>query len=351
MHFRDRPINEIGEFALIEHIVAVLGTSARGAGQGVIRGIGDDAAVLQQAPGLRLLAACDMLVEGRHFDLAYFTPQQVGWKALAVNLSDIAAMGGRPRWAMVSLALRPDLTVGFVEDFYLGMVELAEKYGVIIVGGDTCSSPDGLVIDVSILGEISRNAVAYRSGAHPEDLILVTGFLGQAAAGLASFQEASRLSVAGVEGLRRAHLSPEPRVREALALIRSGLVGAMNDVSDGLASELHEIVQASGCGARIWANRLPIDQATAAMAGRLQVDPLHWALYGGEDFELLFTVRGGKGLPLKLKNLTRAVQRATGTPVRVIGKINPQVGEVILVHPDERLEHLAPAGYNHFKGR
>lgn len=349
MHFRDRPIKEIGEFALIEHIVEVLGTTARGAGQGVIRGIGDDAAVLQQTPGLRLLAACDMLVEGRHFDLAYFTPQQVGWKALAVNLSDIAAMGGRPRWAMVSLALRPELTVGFVEDFYLGMAELAEKYGVMIIGGDTCSSPDRLVIDVSILGEASRSAVAYRSGARPEDLLLVTGFLGQAAAGLVSFQETSPLPAAGVEVLRRAHLSPEPRVREALALIRSGLVGAMNDISDGLASELHEIAQASGCGAEIWANRLPIDRATAAMAEGLQVDPLPWALYGGEDFELLFTVRGGKGLPLKLKILTRAVERATGTPIRVIGRINAQAGDVTLIQPDGQTEPLVPGGYNHFK--
>ena len=352
MYLRERRIKDTGEFALIEHIVKVLGTSAYGVGQGVIRGIGDDTAVLQQAPGVRLLASCDMLVEGRHFDLAYFTPRQVGWKALAVNLSDIAAMGGRPRWALVSLALRPDLTVGFVEDLYLGIAELAEQHGVVIVGGDTCSSPDRLIIDVSILGEASRYEVAYRSGARDKDMILVTGYLGQAAAGLAHLQKKEIIPpLDGLDVLHQAHLVPEPRVRESAELMRSGLVGAMNDISDGLTSELYEIIQASGCGARIWAERLPIDETTLHLARQLGVDPLDWVLNGGEDFELLLTVKGGKGYPIKIKSLSHAVKRLTGTPLSVIGRILPQHEGMSIVLPDGRIEVLKPGGYNHFSSR
>ena len=352
MYLRQRLVKDIGEFALIEHIANVLGSSAYGVGQGVIRGIGDDTAVLQQAPGVRLLASCDMLVEGRHFDLSYFTPGQIGWKALAVNLSDIAAMGGRPRWALVSLALRPDLTVGFVEDLYLGMAELAEQHGVVIVGGDTCSSPDRLVIDVSILGEASRYEVAYRSGAREKDMILVTGYLGQAAAGLAHLKKKEAIPpLDGLDVLHQAHLAPVPRVREAAELMRSGLVGAMNDISDGLTWELHEIIQASGCGARIWVERLPIDKATVHLARQLGVDPLDWALNGGEDFELLLTVKGGKGFPLKVKSLSHAVKRVTGTPLSVIGRIMPQPEEMSIVRPDGKIENLKPGGFNHFSSR
>ncbi len=351
MDRRDRLLEDIGEPALIEHIVAALGEAAQGAGQGVIRGIGDDAAVLQQAPGMRLLAACDMLVEGRHFDLRYFTPRQVGWKALAVNLSDIAAMGGRPRWALVSLALPARLTVGFVEDLYQGMAELAEKYGVIIVGGDTCSSPDCLVIDVSILGEASRYDVSYRSGARSGDLLLVTGYLGRAAAGLAALRQGQPPAVPGLETLHQAHLLPEPRVREAAELMRSGLVGAMNDLSDGLTTELYEITQASACGARIWVSRLPIDAPTRELARHLRADPLGWALHGGEDFELLLTLQGSKRSSWNVKSLTRNIERATGTPLHVIGRITPQSGEVLIVNRDGSLLQLEPGGYNHFAGR
>ena len=349
MDFRNRPIKDIGEFALIEHLAGVLGSTAYG-GEGVIRGIGDDAAVLQQSPGSRLLASCDMLMEGRHFDLDYFTPWQVGWKALAVNLSDIAAMGGRPRWALVSLGLPPTLTVGFIEDLYKGMAELADRYEVIIVGGDTCSSPGGLVIDIAILGEASRYEVAYRSGAQENDILMVTGYLGQAAAGLAHLKKGKEPFLPEADVLHQAHLVPEPRVEQALELMRSDLVGAMNDLSDGLATELYEIVQASGCGARIWADRLPIDNPTEQLARQLGVDPLDWALFGGEDFELLVTVKGSKGFSLKVKGLAQAIKSMTGTPLSIIGSVMPQDEGIAIVYPDGREAELKPGGYNHFSG-
>ncbi len=349
MKEKDLRVKDIGEFSLIERLVEVLGPTARGAGQGVIRGIGDDAAVLQNNPGTRILASSDMLLEGRHFDLSYCKPRQLGRKALAVNLSDIAAMGGRPRWALVNLGLRPELKVNLVEEIYAGIAELAAEYGVIIVGGDTCSS-EQLIIDICILGEAYRSEIVYRSEAREHDLILVTGSLGKSAAGLAYLRGKMQLQLdtdAGGE-LLDAHLQPVPRVHEASLLIRSGMVNAMNDISDGLASELHEIVQASGCGARIWTERLPLSPSTVQMATYAGADPLEWALYGGEDYELLLTIPGSKGAPLKARRLSNSLKKATGTSLSFIGRILSFPG-VELVYPDGKIEPLAQGGYNHFK--
>ena len=345
----DLRLQDVGEFALLERLVKILGPAARGSGKGVVRGIGDDAAVLQPAPGTRLLACCDMMIEGRHFDLSYFSPRQLGWKALAINLSDIAAMGGRPRWALVSLGLRPDLTVSFVEEIYAGIAELAGRFGVIVVGGDTCSSTDHLVIDLCLLGEVSKAGTVCRSGAKEGDLILVTGEIGAAAAGLAWLREGEKAGDESVEELCQAHLKPVPRIEEAAILTKSGLLGAMNDISDGLASELHEIAQAGSCGARIWAECLPISRATDLMARRLGLDPQDWALYGGEDYELLFTVSGGKKSPFKVRKLCRSLSKMTGTPLTVIGRITSASGLVEIVQPGGKIETLMPGGYNHFK--
>jgi thiamine-monophosphate kinase len=328
---KDCCIQDIGEFALIERLAEVLGPAGQGAGQGVIRGIGDDAAVLQNVPGTRLLAACDLLIEGVHFDLSFATPRQLGWKALAVNLSDIAAMGGRPRWVLVSLGLKPGLQVSFVEEIYAGIAELAGNFGVIIVGGDTCSSPDRLVIDLCVLGEVNRTEIAYRSGAREGDYLLVTGKLGAAAAGLAYLSAKEQLELEGAAELLQSQLQPVPRVKEAAVLVRSGMVGAMNDLSDGLASELHEIARASGCGARIWAERLPINPAAVLLGRQLGVDPLDWALYGGEDYELLLTIPGGKGSPLVARRLSRNLWKATGTPLSMIGRVMPSSAGVEIV--------------------
>ncbi len=341
-------IKDIGEFALIERLAEALGPVGRGAGQGVIRGIGDDAAVLQSTSGTRILAACDMMVEGKHFKLSYFTPQQIGWKALAVNLSDIAAMGGKPRWALVSLGLKPEMEVAFAEGIYAGIAELAQEHGVTIVGGDTCASPNCLVIDICIIGEAYRSLVTYRSGANPGDLILVTGMMGLAAAGLSCLSSEEHLQIKGRERLIQAHLTPFPRVREATALIESETVGAMNDISDGLASELHEISQASGLGARIYQHRIPLDEAVVSLAAQLGINPLDWALYGGEDLELLLTIPGGKGSPLKARKLARILKRVTGTPLTLIGQMMEQTGGVELVDHHEQILPLHAQGYNHF---
>ncbi len=342
-------IKDIGEFALIERLADSLGKTGRGPGQGVIRGIGDDAAVLQATSGTRILAACDMMVEGKHFDLSYFTPQQIGWRALAVNLSDIAAMGGKPRWALVSLGLKPEMEVAFAEGIYAGIAELAQKHGVAIVGGDTCSSPNCMIIDICILGEAYRSQVTYRSGANPGDLILVTGNLGSAAAGLSCLSSEKQLQIEGKERLVETHLTPFPRVGEAAALIESGTITAMDDISDGLALELHEISQASGLGAQIYQERIPQDEAAVSLAAHLEVNPLDWALYGGEDLELLLTIPGGNGSPYKARRLARILKRTTGTSLTLIGRMMDQAGDVEMVDPQGKTLPLPAEGYNHFR--
>jgi thiamine-monophosphate kinase len=348
MREKKMQIRDIGEFPLIERLAETLGHAARGAGYGVICGIGDDAAVLQMTPGYRLLATCDMLVEGVHFDWNYFTPQQLGWKALAVNLSDIAAMGARPRWALVSLGLPPDTLLPRVEGVYHGISQLADRFGVTLVGGDTTSSPAGTVINITVLGEAPRSRIAYRSGAREGDWLLVTGELGGSAAGLACFQEGGE--PVGEEEVTRAYLTPWPRVREAAVLMNSGLVGALNDISDGLASETAEIASASGLGAVIMEERIPISSSVRRIAGHLGYDPLRWALFGGEDFELLLTIPGGKGAPLQARRLARSLKKATGTPLTIVGRMLPAGEGIKLEKKDGTVQELSERGYNHFRG-
>jgi thiamine-monophosphate kinase len=177
----------------------------------------------------------------------------------------------------------------------------------------------------------------------------VTGSLGASAAGLLCLQKKIEHIDPGMkDSLLKAHLTPTPRVKEASILVKSGIVGAVNDISDGLASELHEIALASGCGAHIWAERIPIDKPTAYLAQQLKTDPLHWALYGGEDYELVITISGGKGSPLKARRLARSIMKATGTPLHFIGRIFPASEGLKIVYSGDRVEPLLPRGYNHF---
>jgi thiamine-monophosphate kinase len=332
-------LSELGEFRLIKLLTKDLVCDPRG----IIRGVGDDTAVLTTGAGVWLLFTTDMMVEGIHFSLDYSTWQQVGWKALAVNLSDIAAMGGRPTHALVSLGIPQELESDALVDLYAGLREAVKKYRVNIVGGDTVSSPGQLVINVVLLGEVEAGKVVYRSGARPGDRVYVTGTLGAPAAGLYLFQS-SGLSCAPeiADYCRRAHTIPQPRVEAGSILARCG-VSAMDDISDGLASEMHEICDASGVGCIIREQSLPVDRRVKVVAGKAGVDLLEWVLFGGEDLELVFTA--GPDAEKKMEK----VLAGKNIRIRNIGEIIAS-RKVMLERSNGEVVALPRGGYDHFLG-
>lgn len=332
-------IVEIGEFGLITKIAAKLPPLS----QNVIKGIGDDTAVLKQSEDKLLLMTTDMLLEDIHFSLKYGTCHAAGWKALAVNISDIAAMGGTPTYAVVALAVPPEAVVGEVEDLYAGIGDCAREYGVDVVGGDTVKSTGGLAINITLLGSVESDRVIYRAGAASGDLIMVSGNLGNSAAGLYVFNN----GINGISGemakeVKHAHLYPSARLKVGQALGRSGLITSMNDISDGLASEILEICEASGTGCELFNDKIPISEATAKVAENAEIDPVEWALYGGEDFELVFTVNQQKVEQVK------EILKETGCSPVVIGSILPKTKGCSLIHKGERVA-LKSDGYNHFR--
>lgn len=320
--------------------------AAGGPAVGVRHGIGDDCAVLAPTPGAALVATTDMLLEDVHFRRRWAEPADIGWKALAVNLSDIASMGARPRWALVALAC-PDTTEHEeVESFFEGLLALAGLHGVTVVGGDTAASPGGWLVNLTLLAE-TTHAPALRSTARPGDVVAVTGPLGRAAAGLAVLeapQAPPGLDPAALARLTGAHLRPRPRVVEGRWLAASGLVGAMMDLSDGVATDLGRLVTESGVGARIEVERLPVDADTRAVADALGVDPLAWATGGGEDYELLLTCRAAA-----FERLAHGLLAATGCRATAIGQIVP-AGTVRYVDGGGR-ETVVRGGFEHFGGR
>lgn len=332
-----------GEDALIAIIARM---SATGRGAGVHAGIGDDAAVLETTGGRLLLATTDLLVEDVHFRRRWAGPADVGWKAIAVNLSDIAAMGGVPRWALVALACPEDAGEPEVRAFYDGALALASEHDVAIVGGDTSSSPAGWMVNVTLLGETAHRPLL-RSTARPGDVIAVTGTLGRAGAGFAALElESAPVSIprAALAALTAAHLRPRPRVREGAWLGAEGSASAMMDLSDGLATDLPRLCAASGVGARVELGRVPLDDATRALAGALDADALGWATGGGEDYELLLTCR-----PDALERLARGLADATGASLTAIGEIVQGAG-IAWLDAAGRSVAVAP-GWQHFVTR
>ncbi|HEY3423176.1 MAG TPA: thiamine-phosphate kinase [Negativicutes bacterium] len=329
-------LNQIGEFGLIDLIKEdTIYTPGS-----VIIGIGDDAAVLLPKPQQLQLLTTDMLVENVHFNLSTTTPSQLGYKAIAVSLSDIAAMGGTPRHAVISIALTRQLPVDFMINLYQGMKEICQEFGVNIVGGDTVSSPHSLVINVAVLGEVEPAKLQRRSGAQLGQLVAVTNTLGNSGAGLDLLSKGDWEEYDFAWPLVSDHLTPRPQVKCGQILAAMG-TASMNDISDGLASEVNEIAVASKVGMRIYAANIPLSLELQAAAGILGKKALDYALYGGEDYQLLFTVDSGKFSELAAAN--------AGIKLTVIGEVVDSTEGVILVDEDGQRSVLQPKGYNHFR--
>jgi thiamine-monophosphate kinase len=334
----------LGEFELIARLTGNLATRGD-----VALGVGDDCAILDIGGDNWLLATCDSQVEGVHFTLQTSSPEEIGRKALAINLSDIAAMGGEPRYALVSLILPKRLPVAVLDGIYAGLRQEAERYATALVGGNVAGAgrSEQLVIDITLLGTVARGHALTRSGAHVGDIVFVTGSPGDSAAGLFTLLHPDQLYPRDAqEAVRARHRTPRPRVLEGrtLAGLAPGIVTAMIDISDGLSGDLGHICERSSVGARIETGRLPLSPAMRAVAASVGRDPLDFALHGGEDYELLFTAAPGHE-----REVIEAVQAATGTPVTAIGTILPAGAGMRLVYPDGREEALPVRSWDHLK--
>ena len=303
-------------------------------------GIGDDCAVLRQNSKTDLLITTDLLVEEIDFRLEWTTPELLGQKALTVSLSDIAAMGGQPLWALVSIGVPAALwQTGFVEKFYQGWFKLAEQFNVELAGGDISRTPDKLVVDSIVAGRVKKKQAVLRSGAKPGDLVFVTGSLGGAAGGLRLLENGSRLDAAkngAEEKLLRRQLCPTPQTEISRFIGKNSLATAMIDLSDGLSSDLFHLCRASQVGAQLEADQIPLDKNLFFFTD-LAPEALFFALNGGEDFELLFTS--------KPQNEKKLKKRFPG--ISCIGEIVENSAGIKL-HKESQSILLQPDGFRHF---
>lgn len=336
-------VRDTSEFALIDLMAAAFGGAASPSGNRLgyrlRQGIGDDAAVWD-GPAGPMVAATDTMVEDVHFTLETATWESLGWKAMAVNLSDIAAMGCEPLYALVTVGLRGDIPVAGLEGMCSGMADAGREYGCAVVGGDTVGSPV-LFVTVAVTGAPPDGAgspLLSRSAAVPGDVIAVTGNLGRSAAGLRMRQEGLCLPADVSAHLAAAHDRPVPRVREGVALARAGVRAAI-DVSDGLADDLGKLCRASGVGAALHAERIPTG---AFLRAAYPGDAVEMALSGGEDYELLFTAP---------EDVVRRAQRETDTPIAIIGDIVDGERGVRVLDASGRPMELHSAGWDHFSAR
>ncbi len=338
------PISEVGEFGLIDRLDALIGKTHN---KRVLLGIGDDAAVVEGPSGSSQLITTDALIEGVHFDRTFTPLEMLGFKAIAANVSDIAAMNGQALYAVVALGLPNNMSVEMVEALYRGMTRACDAYGVALVGGDTTAARV-TVLSVTVIGEAREGEVCFRSGARPGDVLCVTGDLGAAYAGLKVLQEQKRLLDAGGDDFDPAvlqefahcvqrHLMPQARVDVVREWgLRRIVPSALIDVSDGLASEIHHLCNRSQCGARIASEAIPLDDQTLAVARLFGDDPTSYALYGGEDYQLLFTVSEDQ---LSLLDDQALV---------VLGTISEARDGVMIDLPGGDTEPLVRQGFEHF---
>jgi thiamine-monophosphate kinase len=327
-------VSQLGELGLIQLITEALNSSGIGVAlrREIRVGLGDDAAAWDSC-GLFQLGTTDILIQDVHFTLDTITWEELGWKALAVNISDIAAMGGTPQYALLSIGLPPDTEVDYVMELYRGMSSIAREFDLAIAGGDVVKAPL-VIISPSILGT-ARGGILTRSTALPGDLIAVTGFLGSSAAGLRMLKAGLEFDKKTTSYLREAHLRPYPRVSEGQFLAQNGVQAAI-DVSDGLIADLGKMCQASKVGAKIWLNRVPIHPLVKSA---FHEESLRLALSGGEDYELLFAAK--RSIMEHLSFMS--------SPMTIIGEVvADKTGEVMLLDEEGRVVEWERGGWEHF---
>jgi len=332
-------LKELGEFGLIDLIQIPCYQPDT-----VVLAIGDDCAVLPYTAEQYQLVSCDLLVEDVHFIRGKISARQLGYKAVAVNLSDVAAMGGTPTQILLSVALPPDYTVEEWQDFYAGVADICRKYQVNVIGGDTTSSPDRLTINVTVLGVVEKTQLHLRRDARPGDIVFVTGPLGGSRAGLALLQQEDVVvSAADRAHLLQCHCQPEPCCAEIAAL--NALAGenlhALNDISDGLFSECSEIAKASQVALVLDPECVPVDEACKRLAIQVSANSLHWAMTGGEDYQLVGTLAAAHA-----EEIFARYQAQTGKSLYRIGTV--EIGSGVFLQSAGERQLIQQKGYDHF---
>lgn len=336
-------LSNLGEFGLIDRIKQKFTIQNATS----LKGIGDDAALLSAGEEV-LLVSTDMLLEGVHFDLGYMPLQHLGYKAVAVNVSDIAAMNAKPEQIVISLAISNRFSLEAVDTLYDGIRAACESYKVDLVGGDTSSSVSGLVISITVIGRAAKNKVTQRSGANANDIICVTGDLGAAYMGLQVLEREKQVFLTNpemqpdlekYEYLVGRQLKPEARMDIVYELAERNCVPtSMIDISDGLASELLHLSKSSALGVKIFEDKVPIDHDTYETAIEFKLDPITCALNGGEDYELLFTISPTDYE--KVKN---------HPDIHFIGHMHPNANQNVMVTKQQTLAPITAQGWNHFR--
>lgn len=329
-----KSLQQLGEFGLIREIKRWITPS----NPDLIQGIGDDVAVVQFGREYLLLTT-DVLIEDIHFERIWTNPYLLGKKSLAVNLSDIAAMGGIPKYFLISLGVPQTLSFTFISNFYRGLKEEAKKFDVDLIGGDTSLSKK-LMINICLIGQGKREKLIFRKGAEVGDDLYVSGTLGDAALGL-KFLKDKRMKKKPKRLIER-HLVPTPRIELGQALAQQRLAHAMIDISDGLLSDTRHLLEESKVGARIWEERLPLSKNYCQWVRQYFKEPYQLALRGGEDYELLFTA------PKKVRAKISSVSHSLGVPITRIGEIIPEDDGLQLIQKDGKIEVPARLGFDHF---
>lgn len=328
-------LKDIGEFELISRIRRWTRTSI----PSIIRGIGDDSAVIELG-GKVLLITTDILIEGIHFDPAWIDPFNLGRKSLYVNLSDIAAMGGQPRYFLISLGIPKSLSLLYISLFYRGLKAGAKKFNVYLIGGDTSLS-EKITINICVFGEADKDSIIFRKGAKPEDDIYVSGTLGDSALGLEILKKEGQNGKP--KGLFKRHLSPIPRVELGKEIAKNHLATSMIDISDGLLIDLQHILKESNVGAQVWEDSIPISSLYKRFVNNYSNDFYGFAKTGGEDYELLFTV------PPRFRDKILLLSRFKNIPITRIGKITSKKEGFYLIKKDGGKYSPKTLGFEHFK--
>lgn len=336
----NKTISDIGEFGLIERIKKIV---PQAAAKNILLGIGDDTAVIKISDQKWLLATCDIQIEDTHFQMKYSSPYQIGRKAMAVNLSDIASMGSKPTYALVSAGLSPNLEVDKFDDLFRGMSDALVEHSAFIIGGNLAHTTDKLIIDVFLLGEISPDQLLLRSGAKPGDRIFVTGNLGASAAGFYILENFGKNYPKDYSQFVQAHLEPIAKIETGREIAQSGYATAMIDISDGLASDLKHICDDSNVGAEIFEKNIPFAEKMNELANRISKNKIELALHGGEDYELLFTIKADTPTQIIEK-----IANETKTKITEIGKILSKEEGFKLINEEDQRIALRTKGWDHF---